>query len=416
MELFLKLIDRAIAFTRERERNKRAYFDEIVVPLFEEIQSVIDEFMQYFSHALDLCSSEASSDVEISKSVRKERYKSRAARLRVQELACAIADKTDDSDMVAFCEAIAEIFSNKPIFHLTLKFTTATEQVQNLMEELEERALSREEVETIIGSLQHRVTTAWATTARIYGVLRIKAVSPDLITSGQVRVASSRTRYLAQREKMRAASKTAALRPRSSQAAELTTSQTAELTTSQTAELKPIEWHLVDFSEGERYSITPLTLIGRRSYCDINLKNSCASAKHAAIFEIAEMPWIRDLNSTNGTFINGERLASKHSKKLLLGDVITFGNDGAAFLLAKGMASSAQHLEQRIPPAGSAESPTLASSQDKLANETQETQSSATIAGSLNDNSKSETGQSCKHSDNTPSSDDATTGEGGHRI
>jgi hypothetical protein len=50
----------------------------------------------------------------------------------------------------------------------------------------------------------------------------------------------------------------------------------------------------------------PLTVIGRRSGCDIFLANSAVSRRHAEIRREGDSYFLHDLNSTNGTLLNGE--------------------------------------------------------------------------------------------------------------
>ncbi len=67
------------------------------------------------------------------------------------------------------------------------------------------------------------------------------------------------------------------------------------------------------------------TLIGRREGCLVSIDDGCVSSLHATI-RWHDGHWIvRDLNSTNGTWVNGERLSSNADKALGPGDRLTFG-------------------------------------------------------------------------------------------
>lgn len=64
------------------------------------------------------------------------------------------------------------------------------------------------------------------------------------------------------------------------------------------------------------------TIVGRLKSCDICLQDANASREHAA-FERDEAGWsVRDLDSTNGTLLNGKTVG-----RALLhdGDIITIG-------------------------------------------------------------------------------------------
>ena len=64
------------------------------------------------------------------------------------------------------------------------------------------------------------------------------------------------------------------------------------------------------------------TTLGRRPYNDIVIDNLAVSGEHAVLLSVGEDVYIEDLNSTNGTYINGKAI-----KKQLLsnGDVIEIG-------------------------------------------------------------------------------------------
>ncbi len=63
-------------------------------------------------------------------------------------------------------------------------------------------------------------------------------------------------------------------------------------------------------------------VLGRRPDNDIQVDNLAVSGKHAAIITILNDSFLEDLDSTNGTFVNG-KLVKKHALKN--GDIITIG-------------------------------------------------------------------------------------------
>lgn len=64
-------------------------------------------------------------------------------------------------------------------------------------------------------------------------------------------------------------------------------------------------------------------LIGRARDCDLQLASCLVSRHHAELFTEDDSLRLRDLNSLNGTFVNGEQLVNECV--LVDGDVVAFG-------------------------------------------------------------------------------------------
>ena len=107
-------------------------------------------------------------------------------------------------------------------------------------------------------------------------------------------------------------------------------------------------------------------VIGRKPESDVQVDNLAVSGRHAAIVTILSDSFLEDLDSTNGTFVNG-KLVKKHALKHT--DVITIGkhelkyvNDEATtddqdfektMIIRPGMAShaaAAAKAEETAPP------------------------------------------------------------------
>lgn len=82
----------------------------------------------------------------------------------------------------------------------------------------------------------------------------------------------------------------------------------------------------------ERYTI------GRLPDNDIHIDNMAVSGHHALIINILNDSFLEDLNSTNGTYVNG-KLVKKHA--LQDGDVITAGKHTLKYVNEKASAASA---------------------------------------------------------------------------
>jgi pSer/pThr/pTyr-binding forkhead associated (FHA) protein len=63
-------------------------------------------------------------------------------------------------------------------------------------------------------------------------------------------------------------------------------------------------------------------LFGRSSECDVVLESSMISSKHFQIVKVRERYFIKDLYSTNGTYLNGALLNPRNKVEIYVGDII----------------------------------------------------------------------------------------------
>lgn len=86
------------------------------------------------------------------------------------------------------------------------------------------------------------------------------------------------------------------------------------------------------FEEGEEFELAtaPLT-IGRSGTNDLALEgDEFASAQHVRIDPRRDGVWVVDLNSTNGTYVNDNRIDGPH--RLSVGDVVRVGETELRFV------------------------------------------------------------------------------------
>lgn len=88
----------------------------------------------------------------------------------------------------------------------------------------------------------------------------------------------------------------------------------------------------------ERYTV------GRLPDNDIRIDNPAVSGHHSLVINILNDSFLEDLNSTNGTYVNG-KLIKKHA--LAHGDVITVGHHQLRFV-DEGMDGSNEELEKTM--------------------------------------------------------------------
>lgn len=75
----------------------------------------------------------------------------------------------------------------------------------------------------------------------------------------------------------------------------------------------------------KKISLVAKITIGRDTSNDIVVDNKLASRKHAVIQKIRDAYFLKDENSTNGTFVNSIRIPKDKYVKLNVGDQIQIG-------------------------------------------------------------------------------------------
>lgn len=82
--------------------------------------------------------------------------------------------------------------------------------------------------------------------------------------------------------------------------------------------------HLLSLSDGPSILLDkPILLFGRHEECDVQLNSKKVSRRHCVLAQVSDYLVVRDLGSTNGVKINGERVVEG---KLRPGDEVQIGN------------------------------------------------------------------------------------------
>lgn len=114
-----------------------------------------------------------------------------------------------------------------------------------------------------------------------------------------------------------------------------------------------VDWVAVLEVDGVRHELNRgMTTIGRGSDCGVRITDNAASRKHLEIIWDGSAGVARDLGSTNGSKINGQKF---REAALVAGTVITIGQTSLRFNMAPGRKNAAP--AQRPQPAQSTPQP-----------------------------------------------------------
>ncbi|MFI3258001.1 MAG: FHA domain-containing protein [Spirochaetales bacterium] len=79
--------------------------------------------------------------------------------------------------------------------------------------------------------------------------------------------------------------------------------------------------------KNNRIDLVAKITLGRSQTSTIVIENKLASRNHAIIQKIKNHFFLKDMGSTNGTYLNGEKIPSDKYIKVVYGDKITIGSD-----------------------------------------------------------------------------------------
>jgi len=112
---------------------------------------------------------------------------------------------------------------------------------------------------------------------------------------------------------------------------------------------------LVLSEEGELIDEYPINtdkfFIGRTEKNNIQIDSMAVSGQHAKIIMILDDAFLEDLGSTNGTFLNGERISSCPIEN---GDVISIGTHNIKYLSESDKNTSDSQISSKTPINGDA--------------------------------------------------------------
>jgi len=83
---------------------------------------------------------------------------------------------------------------------------------------------------------------------------------------------------------------------------------------------------VIEDTKGCRVTLAPQALVGRAPHCHPRIEDPRVSWDHARIGWARDTWWLRDLDSTNGTWVNDRRLSADARVQLSVGQSIAFGH------------------------------------------------------------------------------------------
>jgi hypothetical protein len=106
----IAIIDRLIALVRTREENRRRLFQDLIEPLFQEVQRTFDDYVKYLQEARVMMTAEAPLTDEQVERIRSRRAEQAMVRTKIRKLAAAYGSATRDETVRAYFTSIECLF------------------------------------------------------------------------------------------------------------------------------------------------------------------------------------------------------------------------------------------------------------------------------------------------------------------
>lgn len=200
-DAFIRLAERIINLEKTKFQDQRLVFDEIIKPLFVELEPIAQNYMAFFRKARQLVvdknrrSSEWGIEIagnklipeniknelqEMAHYMKEERDAMIMVRVKVTEMAHQIKERTKSVEMAEFADAVDAFFFNSPGNLPEVKLprdSKATEFLEKLNQSISSDYNEKDLIKYIDRVLL-KLENSWGDIARSYGKLRIQLVSP----------------------------------------------------------------------------------------------------------------------------------------------------------------------------------------------------------------------------------------------
>ncbi len=111
LDNLLSLLDRIVQFGKFRVEGRRRQFKEIVEPLFNELQPLVDDYFVLFRDSYELVQNSPANELQSAvEKIRANREKLLRARTQVVGFAKAIKEESKDQRLVSFAERVVTFF------------------------------------------------------------------------------------------------------------------------------------------------------------------------------------------------------------------------------------------------------------------------------------------------------------------
>ena len=215
LDTFIQLADRIINLEKAKFQDQRVVFEEIVKPLFVELEPIAQNYMIFFRKArqliLDknepshgrgveifggrlLTLNEQNELQEMAQYMKKERDAMIVARVKVSEMANQIKEHIDNAEIVEFAVSVNNFFFNSPGSYSNIRLpqdSKATEFLERLNQSILSNYAEMDLIE-YLDEILLEMEKSWGVIVRSYEKLKIHLIgSPKFVRKHQIKKTKS---------------------------------------------------------------------------------------------------------------------------------------------------------------------------------------------------------------------------------
>jgi len=186
LDAFIKLADRLINLEKAKLEGRQKLFDQLIKPLFVELEPVASNYIGYFRKARQSISKSKDGDFrEVAELIKEERDAMSMARIKVREMAKQIKENIDDPEIVAFAASVDKFFYSAPRFPQVQDVPGSnSSSAMRFLDYLRFASLNNIGTQEVVNHLDvviNSIEQDWSLVVDCYGNLNIKFIAPKKV-------------------------------------------------------------------------------------------------------------------------------------------------------------------------------------------------------------------------------------------
>lgn len=196
LDTFIKLADTIINLEKAKLQDKQTIFNEVVKPLFEELEPVVLNYMDFFRKAKETVINTDQKDLAgIVQGLKKERDEMVMARVKVRALAAEISENIEDEQIVLFAQSVSIFFSEVTFITHVREVVTFRQfpssnlsRLVDLLNITVSHNIPKERIIVYIDTILLKAENSWSQIVKSYQTLKIYSVSsPKLVKKNPIK-------------------------------------------------------------------------------------------------------------------------------------------------------------------------------------------------------------------------------------